>query len=53
MKVKVNLDWQPYKKKPPERERGILKKRLDKCWQEIELEELADKNGNHGHTIDR
>ena len=49
MKVKVSVDNVSYKKKPsiiP-----TIKRRTVTLWQEIELEELADLNGNKGHAI--
>lgn len=51
MKVKVSLDDVPYQEKPPRWEIPQIKKRTINCWQEIELEELADLNGNKGHAI--
>ncbi len=50
MKVKVSLDNVSYRKKTPGCEIPRIKKRTIEYWQEIELEELADLNGNKGHA---
>lgn len=51
MKVKVSLDNKPYEKKPSGWEIPQIKKRTAGYWQEIELEELADLNGNKGYAV--
>lgn len=51
MKVKVGLDVEPFEKKPTAGEIGRLKKRSGDNWMEIGLKELANLNGNKGHTI--
>lgn len=51
MKVKVSIDNEPFTKKPSGRQIGMIKKRMEWCWREMDLEELADLNGNRGHTI--
>lgn len=47
----MGIDFEPFSRKPSGREIGMLKKRSGYCWREIALEELADLNGNMGHTI--
>ena len=51
MKVKVSVDNVSYEKKPSGEKIPAIKKRTVSFWQEIELEELADLNGNKGHAI--
>lgn len=49
MKVKVSVDSVSYRKKPSNI--PTIKYRTVNLWQEIELGELADLNGNKGHAI--
>lgn len=51
MKVKVSIDNEPFTKKPSGYQIGMIKKRMGQCWREMDLEKLADLNGNRGHTI--
>ena len=51
MKVKVSIDNEPFTKKPAGYQIGMIKKRMGQCWREMDLEKLADLNGNRGHTI--
>lgn len=51
MKVKVSIDRESFTEKPSGFQIGMIKKRIGGCWREISLEELADLNGNRGHTI--
>lgn len=51
MKVKVSVDNVSYERKPSGEKIPVIKKRTVSFWQEIELEELADLNGNKGHAI--
>lgn len=51
VKVLISIDNQSYKKKPSGGEIAAIKKRTACLWREIELDELADLNGNKGHAI--
>lgn len=51
MKVKVSVDNEPYSAKPCGWEIAKIKERTTGLWQEIDLKELADLNGNKGHAI--
>lgn len=51
MKVKVSVDSVSKMEKPPREEISTIKRRTAGLWQEIELKELADLNGNKGHAI--
>ena len=51
MKVKVSVDNVSYEGKPLGYEMPTIKRRTVSLWQEIELAELADLNGNKGHAI--
>lgn len=51
MKVKVSVDSVSIMEKPPRYEIPTIRRRTTGLWQEIELEELADLNGNKGHAI--
>lgn len=51
MKVGVSVDNEALNQKPAGKEITAAKKRTAGSWREIELEELADLNGNKGHTI--
>lgn len=50
MKVWISLDNQGYRDKPKDKV-PLLKKRVSKRWQEIELEKLADLVGNKGYAV--
>lgn len=50
MKVWISLDNQGYKDKP-KNNIALLKTRISKRWQEIELEKLADLVGNKGYAV--
>lgn len=51
MGVWVSLDNEPCVTKPCGREIPAVKRRTAGRWQEIELERLADLNGNKGHAV--
>ena len=51
MRVHVSMDEVAYDRKPDKSEIGKMKYRIARNWKEVELEELADRNGNKGHTI--
>ena len=51
MGVWVSLDNEPCVTKPCGREIPAVKRRTTGRWQEIELERLADLNGNKGHAV--
>lgn len=51
MKVKVSVDNESFKVKPPGWKVPEIKRRTAGLWKEIELEKLADFNGNKGHAI--
>jgi len=52
MKVKISIDNVGFRKKPSDKNDIIKTKyRTAKGWKEIELEELADLNGNRGYAI--
>ena len=51
MKVGVSVDNEALNQKPAGKEITAAKKRTAESWREVELEELADLNGNKGHTI--
>lgn len=53
MGVWVSLDNEPCVTKPCGREIPAVKRRTAGRWQEIELERLADLNGNKGHAVTR
>ena len=50
MKVQVSVDNVSYEGKPLGYEMPTIKRRTVSLWQAIELEELADLNGNKGHV---
>ena len=51
MKVKISMDKISLKSKPSKNNIVKIRERTVSNWTEIELEELADLNGNKGHTI--
>ena len=52
MKVKISIDNVGFRKKPSDKNDIVKAKyRTAKGWKEIELEELADLNGNKGYAI--
>ena len=51
MKVHVSIDEVPYNRKPDKSGIGKMKYRVARNWKQLELAELADMNGNRGHTI--
>ena len=51
MKAYVSLDDQSYNKKPVKTEIPKIKYRAVSKWELIEVDELADLVGNHGHAM--
>lgn len=51
MKVKISMDRVSFNSKPLKNNIVSTRERTVSNWTEIELEELADLNGNKGHTI--
>ena len=47
----VSIDEVPYNWKPDKSEIGKMRYRVARNWKQMELEELAELNGNRGHTI--